>query len=131
MLTVGVLGESAIGRKVAIGDGWMYLFLIVCPPIIETVASLLCQIFLDFDGRIFQVHDIVRTVDLDCDGYVSWGEFKRAFHEPCKSLIKPPSVNIDSAMICDSCEGETSAAFSPLGGCCCRKVEGVEMDDVS
>ncbi|CAM9367595.1 unnamed protein product, partial [Sphacelaria rigidula] len=29
-----------------------------------------------------QVHDIVRTVDLDCDGYVSWEEFKRAFHEP-------------------------------------------------
>lgn len=31
-----------------------------------------------------QVHDIVRTVDLDCDGYISWDEFKRAFHEPSK-----------------------------------------------
>ncbi|CAM9255641.1 unnamed protein product [Laminaria digitata] len=29
-----------------------------------------------------QVHDIVRTVDLDCDGYVSWEEFKHAFFEP-------------------------------------------------
>eukprot|EP00953_Heterococcus_sp_UTEX-ZZ885_P020826 11654-Heterococcus_DN1.PRE.1 len=25
------------------------------------------------------IHDIVRTVDLDCDGYVSWPEFKKAF----------------------------------------------------
>lgn len=32
------------------------------------------------------MHDIVRTVDLDCDGYVSWEEFKRAFHEPGKTL---------------------------------------------
>lgn len=32
-----------------------------------------------------QVHDIVRTVDLDCDGYVSWEEFKHAFFEPSES----------------------------------------------
>ena len=25
------------------------------------------------------IHDIVRTIDTDCDGYVSWQEFKRAF----------------------------------------------------
>lgn len=34
-----------------------------------------------------QVHDIVRTVDLDCDGYISWDEFKRAFHEPGESYL--------------------------------------------
>ncbi|KAG5189404.1 hypothetical protein JKP88DRAFT_301989 [Tribonema minus] len=28
------------------------------------------------------VHDIVRTVDLNSDGYVSWDEFKKAFGEP-------------------------------------------------
>lgn len=32
-----------------------------------------------------QVHDIVRTIDLDCDGFVSWEEFKRAFLEPGES----------------------------------------------
>ena len=25
------------------------------------------------------IHDIVRTIDTDCDGYVSWLEFKKAF----------------------------------------------------
>lgn len=34
-----------------------------------------------------QVHDIVRTVDLDCDGYVSWDEFKLAFFKPSKRVV--------------------------------------------
>lgn len=36
--------------------------------------------------KFAQVHDIVRTVDLDCDGYVSWEEFKHAFFEPSESV---------------------------------------------
>ncbi|CAM9183768.1 unnamed protein product [Choristocarpus tenellus] len=31
-----------------------------------------------------EVQDVVRTIDLDVDGYVSWDEFKCAFHEPDK-----------------------------------------------
>ena len=34
-----------------------------------------------------QVHDIVRTIDLDCDGFVSWDEFKRAFFKPSESHL--------------------------------------------
>ncbi len=28
------------------------------------------------------VHDIMRIIDLDCDGLASWTEFKKAFHDP-------------------------------------------------
>lgn len=41
----------------------------------------------DVLGMASKVHDIVRTVDLDCDGLVSWDEFKRAFHDPGETCV--------------------------------------------
>lgn len=52
-------------------------------------------------GMVSKVHDIVRTVDLDCDGLVSWDEFKRAFHDPGETLMVVLDVAINARQTCE------------------------------
>lgn len=71
-----------------VAQDWVRFFMIMWY-VLPTLLSLLLLSLLMWCGVVWcgmQVHDIVRTVDLDCDGYVSWDEFKHAFFKPSKGF---------------------------------------------